>query len=256
MRTRSTRRLRSKSAPARSAAFSATISAALLALALTACTSSGGSSPGTASGTATPETTAAAPTAPSATEPVTTAASSQVSEAAGSNGAVGTAVPGASAAAVQVAFDTPGADPRPLKETTVDITGTPSVLAMDITGISYRGLVCGFTFRGTQRPSSPVTIRMTGTAGGLAFDSGQVKVAWTGDQVTADAAADEKGGWNFLSDATPSRNGQGWVVQLGAIPKSTDSKELPSSAGCTLTSPTALGAANGPVGYWAGFATR
>ena len=156
---------------------------------------------------------------------------------------------------VPVVFDAPGADPRPIRETMQTITGSPISLTMDIAQVSYPGVVCGFSFRGPQRPTSPVTIRMTGRMAGVAFDSGLVKVAWTGDTVSAGSASDDGGGWNFLGDATVNRNGAGWVVQLGAVPKGGDGKQKPSAATCTVTSAVPFAAANGPVGYWAGFAT-
>ncbi len=159
-------------------------------------------------------------------------------------------------AGVAVTFDAPGADPRPIRETTRPITGSPRSLIMDIAKVTYPGVVCGFSFRGPQRPVSPVTIRMTGSLAGVAFDSGVVKVAWTGDTVSAGSASDDVGGWNFLGDATANRNGTGWVVQLGAVPKGGDGSQKPSAAKCTVASPVPFTAANGPVGYWAGFATR
>ena len=158
--------------------------------------------------------------------------------------------------AIPVIFDAPGADPRPIRETTRPITGSPTSLTMNIAQVTYPGVVCGFSFRGQQRPASPITIRMTGRMAGVAFDSGLVKVAWTGDTVSAGSASDDAGGWNFLGDATVNRNNAGWVVQLGAVPKGGDGSQKPSAARCTVTSSVAFTAANGPVGYWAGFATR
>jgi len=157
---------------------------------------------------------------------------------------------------IAVTFDAPGADPRPIRETTNAISGSPTSLTMNIDRVTYPGVVCGFSFRGSARPASPVTIRMTGRMAGVAFDSGLVKVAWTGDRVSAASASDDAGGWNFLGDATVNRNGAGWVVQLGAVPKGGGKSGKPFAARCTVTSSVAFTAANGPVGYWAGFATR
>ena len=160
---------------------------------------------------------------------------------------------------VRVTFDTPGSDPRPIKETVAPIDTATSSLSMDISSVTYRGVVCGFTFRGVQRPVSPVRIAMTGTVGARRFDSGGVAVSWAGDKASAGGTSDDAGGWNFLADATPSRNGTGWVVQLGAVPKSTgdaDNGATPTDVRCVLSSDEAFTSVHGPVGYWAGFATR
>jgi hypothetical protein len=153
-----------------------------------------------------------------------------------------------------VVFDTPGSTPRPLKEVTAPITGSPTSLEMDISQVTYPGAVCGFSFRG-QRPASPVTIRMWGTVAGTAFDSGELTVAWepAGRASTeAGSSSDRRSGWSFLSDAVPNRNGPGWVVQVAGVPQA---KSLPSTMRCRITGTRAFRSANGPVGHWAGFAT-
>ena len=155
---------------------------------------------------------------------------------------------------VAVAFDFPGATPRPLKERTVQITRPTATLAMKITAIRYRGVVCGFSLRGA-RPTSPVTIRLFGAKqSGALFDSGPVTVSWTNDG-TVEAGAAINGGWNFSAEAHPNRGGPGWVVSIGGVAGPTKDA-VPKSAGCELTSlTTPFPTTAGPVGYWAGYAT-
>ena len=155
---------------------------------------------------------------------------------------------------VTIAFDFPGATPRPLTERTVRIARPTAKLAMRITAIRYRGVVCGFSLRGV-RPASPVSIRLFGVKQtGAAFDSGPVAVSWT-DDGTVEAGAATNGGWSFSAEAHPNRSGPGWVVSIGGVAGPTRDA-IPKSAGCELTSPTTPFSTNaGPVGYWAGYAT-
>lgn len=155
---------------------------------------------------------------------------------------------------VDVPFDVPGAVPRALRETTVLIYEPAETLTMHITGISYRGIVCGFSLRGT-RPASPVAIRLFGSKqGGAGFDSGAVTVSWT-DDGKAEGGAAESNGWSFSAEAHQNRNGTGWVVSIGGV-TSAAKDAVPKSAGCELTSPThAFLPGAGPIGYWAGYAT-
>jgi hypothetical protein len=157
---------------------------------------------------------------------------------------------------VRVAFDNPGADPRPIKETDVPITARSKRLALEVTDLAYRGVVCGFTFKGATRPTSPVEIRMIGTKGnGEKFDSGPVDVSWLPDATTATTSTSEDNGWAFSADATPNRNGPGWVISLGGV--TADSPDaIPKAVRCELTSTTEFPVESGPVGYWAGFATQ
>jgi hypothetical protein len=155
---------------------------------------------------------------------------------------------------VAVAFDVPGADPRPLREVSVAIVEQVPALRMKVTDLSYRGVVCGFTFAGV-RPPSPLTISVEGTIATGVFSSGPADVSWTADGVVNAAAPASNNGWSFSADAYPSRNGPGWAVSIGAVTGEGDNV-IPSSVTCELRSPSGLVAANGPVGYWAGFATR
>jgi hypothetical protein len=159
---------------------------------------------------------------------------------------------------VTVDFDTPGSTPRPLKEVTVTVSSPVTTLDMEITKVSYAGATCGFSFRGT-RPPSPVKVRIWGATGSgadaVAFDSGPLAVAWepAGTRATsADSGSDKAAGWNFLADAVPNRNGPGWVVQAAGVPQK---KDKPTTLRCSLTSEAPITSANGPIGYWAGFAT-
>jgi hypothetical protein len=159
---------------------------------------------------------------------------------------------------VTISFDSPGTTPRALKETTVEVPSVVKVLEMQIENVSYPGATCGFSFRGT-RPASPVTVRIWGATGegnqAVAFDSGELAITWepegTGAK-DADSGSDKASGWNFLADAVPNRNGPGWVVQAAGVPQK---KQKPTTLRCSLTSAAGIGPANGPIGYWAGFAT-
>ena len=155
---------------------------------------------------------------------------------------------------VDVAFDSPGSSPRPIREVTVAVNGPTTRLSMNVTEISYRGLVCGFSFR-AEPPTGPVTIRMTGTSPATTFDSGPLTVAWTGldsGLVKADSGGDN--GWNFSSEAHVNRTGPGWVISLGGVTAEAPDV-VPTNASCVLELQTPLTPANGPIGYWAGFAT-
>ena len=167
-----------------------------------------------------------------------------------------TVVAGRPKNAVKVVFDKPGSNPRPLRETVVAIKASQRTLVMSVEKITYKGVACGFTFRGT-RPESPVTIRMTGVAPNGGFDSGDLQVEWQPDskQETSSASSgDSKQGWSFLSAANTDRTQPNrWVVSMGSVPQ--DPKNTPSSVVCALTSAVGFDSANGPVGYWAGFAT-
>ncbi len=167
----------------------------------------------------------------------------------------------AASGAVTVMFDSPGSDPRPLREVPVTIDEPTSELSMQITELTYRGVVCGFTFTG-ERPPSPVTIEIGGTIATGVFSSGPVDISW---DAAGDAAGDSAGlvktgqpqsdnGWSFSADAYPNRNGPGWAVSIGAVTGEGQNVN-PSAATCRLRSTTPFVAANGPVGYWAGFAT-
>jgi hypothetical protein len=163
----------------------------------------------------------------------------------------GAAEPGAKA----VVFDSPGAEPRPITEYRHPIEAPTSQLAMTIEGITYRGIVCGFTFLGST-PPSPVQIRMTvDKADGSTADSGPVDVRWTAatdDAVTVGSA--ENADWSFSGAANTNRGAPGWVVSLGGVtPDAEDA--VPVGARCTLDADTGFAPEHGPVGYWAGFAT-
>jgi hypothetical protein len=155
---------------------------------------------------------------------------------------------------VRVRFDNPGADPRPIKEIPVEITSPTARLAMRITDLTYRGIACGFTFTGV-RPRSPVTITVEGKTAVSVFSSGPVSVAWTQDGVTTADSPQSNNGWSFSADAVTNRNGPGWVVTIGAV-TSDGPNSIPTEAQCVLRSGSAFEPKNGPVGYWAGFATR
>lgn len=168
-----------------------------------------------------------------------------------------TEVPGASdgdaANEVAVVFDTPGSNPRPLRETQVRIKAPINALRMRVTDLTYRGVVCGFTFNG-GRPTAPVTIRVAGTTASGGFSSGPVELRWTDDGTSSADAPTSDNGWSFSADAYPSRTSSGWVVSIGAVTAEGDDV-IPSEVTCELGSSTAFTAVKGPVGYWAGFAT-
>ena len=171
--------------------------------------------------------------------------------------AAGAVKPPASALpVVEVAFDRPGATPRPLKETTLALNGAANLLSMRVTKITYPGVACGFTFRGA-RPPSPATVTMTGRTANGAFASGPLNVTWTAtgnEQTDAGSGDDKTGKWVFVAAANTNRNGPGWVVSVTGISK--DKSATPAAVTCQLFSAATLTRVNGPVGYWAGFATR
>ncbi len=159
------------------------------------------------------------------------------------------------APAVAVTFDAPGELPRPIQETDLVLDKPSNKLSMNISAITYRGVVCGFSFKGT-RPPSPVTIRMKGTkASGELFDSGTINVDWKPAAVVANAGTGANNGWSFSANAAPNRSGPGWVVSLGGVTPEADNA-VPTSVGCELETSTAFEPANGPIGHWAGFATK
>jgi hypothetical protein len=101
-----------------------------------------------------------------------------------------------------------------------------------------------------------VLIRMTGTkADGTGFDSGPISVAWTlTDPPEVSSGGADSNGWNFLSDANANRSGPGWVVSLGGVTPNV-AGSIPKTAACSLEPGVGtFSAANGPIGYWAGFA--
>ena len=155
---------------------------------------------------------------------------------------------------VEVAFDFPDTA-RPIKEVDQPVADGTKRLAMKVSGLTYHGVVCGFSIKGT-RPESPVLIRMTGTkADGTGFDSGPISVAWASTEppVVSSGGADNNG-WNFLSDANPNRSGPGWVVSLGGVTPD-GAGSIPKTAACSLEPGVGtFSTANGPIGFWAGFA--
>jgi hypothetical protein len=155
---------------------------------------------------------------------------------------------------VPVAFDFPDTA-RPIKEVDRPVADGTKRLALKVSGLTYHGVVCGFSIKGT-RPESPAVIRMTGTkVDGTGFDSGPVSVAWTSTEPPeVSSGGSDNNGWNFLSDANSNRSGPGWVVSLGGVTPNV-AGAVPKTAACSLE--LAVGtfsAVNGPIGYWAGFA--
>jgi hypothetical protein len=160
--------------------------------------------------------------------------------------------------AVSVAFDAARNDARPLKETVLPVTDATDVLAMKITGFSYRGVICGFSLTG-EAPPSPLTIRQFVRTPSGTFDSGPIDVTWTSltdDAVSAGTA--QNGSWNFNAEAHVNRSGPGWVVSIGGVTPSIAADDIaatPTDGGCELRSANKVFTAKtGPVGYWAGFA--
>jgi hypothetical protein len=155
---------------------------------------------------------------------------------------------------VPVTFDFPDTA-RPIKEVDQPVADGTKRLALKVSGLTYHGVVCGFSIKGT-RPESPVLIRMTGTkADGTGFDSGPISVAWTSTEPPeVSSGGADNNGWNFLSDANPNRSGPGWVVSLGGVTPAGEGS-IPKTAACSLEPGVGTFAAvNGPIGYWAGFA--
>ena len=183
----------------------------------------------------------------------TAAATTEVTDAATTEVA-GAATEADASEEISVVFDTPGDNPRPLKETAVAIGAPTSVLRMRVTDLTYRGVVCGFTFAG-MRPTSPVTIRVEGTTAAGRFSSGPVELRWKDDGTTSADSPSSDGGWSFSADSYPSRNGPGWAVSIGAVTAEGENVN-PTEVTCELRSGVEFVPQNGPVGYWAGFATR
>lgn len=161
--------------------------------------------------------------------------------------------------AVTVPFDVTRNDARPLKETLLAVEKPVDVLAMKVTGIAYRGMICGFSIQG-MAPASPLTIRQIVTTPTGTFDSGPIEVSWTAlDDAAVTAGAAQVGTWNFSAEAHVNRSGPGWVVSIGGVTASSggDDKDVtPTDGGCELRSANPVFTpATGPVGYWAGFAT-
>ena len=155
---------------------------------------------------------------------------------------------------VEVPFDFPDV-PRAIIEVERPVVDGTKRLALKVSGLTYHGVVCGFSIAGT-RPESPALIRMTGTkADGSGFDSGPLSVTWTSTEPPeVESGGADNNGWNFLSDAHPNRSGPGWVVSLGGV-TAAGPDAIPKSAACSLELGTGtFSAANGPIGYWAGFA--
>jgi hypothetical protein len=160
--------------------------------------------------------------------------------------------------AVRVEFDAARNEARPLKETSVPINEDTDVLAMKITGFSYRGVICGFSLTG-ETPPSPLTIRQFVRTPAGTFDSGPIDVSWTSvtdENVTAGTG--QSGTWNFNAEAHVNRSGPGWVVSIGGVTPSIGADEheaIPTDGGCELRSSKKVFIPKvGPVGYWAGFA--
>jgi hypothetical protein len=231
------------------------------AVALAACGSSG-TPEGTAAGSASSTDTIAvsdaseASTAESVLEPITATATGETTSAETTSTTKATAV-ATDPDAVAVTFDAPKGDPRPIRETMQPIAAPTNRLSMEISGLTYRGVVCGFTFHG-EAPPSPLTIRLSGDSGAGPFDSGALKVSWTeldSDAVTS--AAGQDGRWNFSSEAHVDRSGNGWVISLGGVTPADgdEAAAIPRRASCVLEASTPVFTpANGPVGYWASFA--
>ncbi len=246
----------------RNRAASVAVAAFLCVVVLAACGSSTTTSPTEVGSSASTDATAV-PVASDATtaEPgvdTTTAADTTTSDTTTDNTATtkATAV-GADPDAVAVTFDAPRGDPRPIRETSKQIAAPTKRLSMEISGLTYRGVVCGFTFHG-EAPPSPVTIRLSGESGVGAFDSGPLKVSWTAlDSDAVTSAAGQDGRWNFSSEAHVDRGGSGWVISLGGVTPADgdEAATTPKRAACVLEADTRVFTpATGPVGYWASFA--
>ena len=186
-----------------------------------------------------------------------TSAASQTGDSSSVNGATKPAVV-KSAGAVAVTFDAPRGEPRPIHETSQPIAASTDKLAMEISGLTYRGVVCGFSFHG-DAPASPVTIRLHGETPSGPFDSGQLKVSWTSlDAVDVNSDAGADGRWNFSSEAHIDRSATGWVISVGGVTGGDDQDDtiVPTRAACELQSAVpAFTPKTGPVGFWAGYAS-
>lgn len=232
-------------------------SAAAVVAALTVAVSACGSSPDAAVGTSTAtQSTATQSTAPvDAPAETSVVGTTPVADAATSTAAPIAHLPGS----IAIAFDVTRNDNRPLKETLVPIRAAIDVLSMKVTGIAYRGMICGFSIQG-EAPPSPVTIRQVVATPTGTFDSGPLEVSWTSlDDVTVTAATAQVDTWNFSAEAHVNRSGPGWVVSIGGVtpPAGGDDSEVtPTDGACELRSANPVFTPKvGPVGYWAGFAT-
>ena len=96
---------------------------------------------------------------------------------------------------------------------------------------------------------------MIGKSPATSFDSGALAVAWTAlDSQKVQAGNSSNNSWNFSAEAHVNRTGPGWVISLGGV-TAEGSNVIPTSAMCELVLTTPLKDFNGPIGYWAGFAT-
>ncbi len=167
-------------------------------------------------------------------------------------GASGGALPPI-AGAVAVDYDLSPEGPRPAKEVPVPITTPTKQLVMDISKITYGGVVCGFNFTGEQ-PASPMSITMTVVTAEGVLKTAKIPFTWTGD--TAEVTPSAVDGWQFDADARRNRAGI-WVLQVASIPNGGGkSVKSPKQARCVLDTPVALTTEAGPVNMWAGFATQ
>lgn len=188
------------------------------------------------------------------------AETTDASQTASASEANGASKPAASKSddAVAVVFDAPKGEPRPIHETSQAISAPTDTLAMDITGLNYRGVVCGFSLHG-DAPASPVTIRLHGETPSGPFDSGKLKVSWTSlDAVDVNSDSGADGRWNFSSEAHVDRSATGWVISVGGVTGGDDNDEtiVPTHAACELQSAKPVFTPKtGPVGYWAGYAS-
>jgi hypothetical protein len=161
--------------------------------------------------------------------------------------------------AVVVPFDVARNEARPLKETVKSLGAVPTdSLSMKITGIAYRGLICGFSFLG-DAPTGPVTIQQRVQSPTGTFDSGPIAVSWTGtDDDTVEAGSSQDQTWNFSAEAHKNRSGPGWVVSIGGVTASNGGDDVavtPTDGSCEIRSTKKVFTETvGPVGYWAGFA--
>jgi hypothetical protein len=189
-----------------------------------------------------------------ATDVDTSTDSTDSTEASGGSG-----IPKAKGAVSIEYFLTKTSSPVPQPETPVKLDGPTKQLTMDISNISYTGVVCGFTFVGTQ-PAPPLNITMTVEQADGTLVAGKVPISWgpgEGGETADSSGFANDGGWMFLGDAQANRRGPGWVVQVGAISTDGDrSGPPPKNARCVLDSDAEIPAASGPVNMWAGFATE
>lgn len=239
-----------RSVPASSNATLARRVAAMV-LAISASTALIGCSSG---GNATDSSSAPRQSTGEATDPAASTDSRDSTEASGGSG-----IPKADGAVAIEYFLTKTSSPVPQPETPVKLDGPTKRLTMDISNITYTGVVCGFTFVGAQ-PAPPLNITMTVEQANGTLVAGTVPIGWEvgeGGETTDSSGSANDGGWMFLGDAQANRRGPGWVVQVGAI--STDGNRdgpPPKNARCVLESDVEIPAASAPVNMWAGFATE